>query len=163
MTSNWRDRAGTLFDCEKQPAAGSRGMVTANNPLGAMAGAEMQAAGGNAVDAAVATLFTLTVVEPMMVGISGGGIFHMLPVAEHDPHFTRFFATPHGIDPRPVVEAHGIDFLEATGEDVGDIVATALSTPGSTVVHVRSDREANQRMHSETRAAVERRVLEALG
>lgn len=84
MTGNWRDRAGTLFDCEKQPASGSRGMVTANNPLGAMAGAEMLAAGGNAVDAAVAALFTLTVVEPMMVGISGGGIFHIrTPDGDH--------------------------------------------------------------------------------
>jgi len=84
MSANWRDRADTLFDCEKQPATGARGMVTANNPLGAMAGAEMLAAGGNAVDAAVATLFTLTVVEPMMVGISGGGIFHIrTPDGEH--------------------------------------------------------------------------------
>ena len=73
MTDGWRDRANVTFSCEKQPATGSRGMVTANNPLGALAGAEMLAAGGNAVDAAVATLFTLTVVEPMMVGFSGGG------------------------------------------------------------------------------------------
>lgn len=84
MSGNWRERAGVAFDCEKQPATGSRGMVTANNPLGAMAGAEMLAAGGNAVDAAVAALFTLTVVEPMMVGISGGGIFHIrTPEGEH--------------------------------------------------------------------------------
>ena len=84
MSQNWRDRANVTFDCEKQPATGSRGMVTANNPLGAMAGAEMLAAGGNAVDAAVATLFTLTVVEPMMVGFSGGGIFNIrTPDGEH--------------------------------------------------------------------------------
>ena len=84
MTDGWRDRANVTFSCEKQPATGSRGMVTANNPLGAMAGAEMLAAGGNAVDAAVATLFTLTVVEPMMVGFSGGGIFHIrTPDGEH--------------------------------------------------------------------------------
>ncbi|SDT30481.1 gamma-glutamyltransferase [Bradyrhizobium canariense] len=77
MTGNWRDRAGTTFDCQKRPASGSRGMVVSNHPLASAAGAEMLAAGGNAIDAAIATLFTLTVVEPMMVGIIGGGMAHI--------------------------------------------------------------------------------------
>jgi len=77
MTGNWRDRAGTVFNCQKRPASGSRGMVVSNHPLASAAGAEMLAAGGNAIDAAIATLFTLTVVEPMMVGIIGGGMAHI--------------------------------------------------------------------------------------
>ncbi len=65
------------FTCEKQPATASRGMVVANHPLASGAGSQMLLAGGNAVDAAIAALFALTVVEPMMVGILGGGVAHL--------------------------------------------------------------------------------------
>lgn len=73
----WREHAQATFDCEKQPATGSRGMVVTNHPLASAAGAEMMASGGNAIDAAIACFFTLTVVEPMMVGIVGGGMAHI--------------------------------------------------------------------------------------
>jgi gamma-glutamyltranspeptidase/glutathione hydrolase len=65
------------FVCEKRPATGSRGMVVTNHPLASAAGAEMLLAGGNAIDAAIAALFALSVVEPMMVGVLGGGLAHI--------------------------------------------------------------------------------------
>src|SRR5690606_13021141 len=73
----WRGRAAVRCPCEKAPARASGGMVVTNRPLASAAGAEMLAAGGNAVDAAIAALFTLSVVEPMMVGIFGGGMAHI--------------------------------------------------------------------------------------
>ena len=59
----------------KQEAVGGRGMVVTNHPLASSAGLEMLARGGNAFDAAVASLFALTVAEPMMVSVFGAGFF----------------------------------------------------------------------------------------
>ena len=75
--ADWRSRAGTTFHCEKRPATGTKGMAVTNHPLASAAGAEMLAAGGNAIDAGIAAFFTLSVVEPMMVGILGGGMAHI--------------------------------------------------------------------------------------
>ena len=51
-----------------------RGVVAAESPLAAQAGAAVLAHGGNAVDAAIATNAVMGVVEPMMNGI-GGDLF----------------------------------------------------------------------------------------
>lgn len=70
----WEQKAGSLFACEKTAVSAHRGMAVTNHPLASAAAVEMLAAGGNAIDATVSALFTLTVVEPMMVGIFGGGV-----------------------------------------------------------------------------------------
>lgn len=50
-----------------------RGIVGAKMPQAAQIGADILAAGGNAIDAAVATAFAIGVCEPWMNGIGGGG------------------------------------------------------------------------------------------
>ena len=51
----------------------AQGAVAADHATASSAGAQMLAQGGNAVDAAVAASFTLSVVRPYSCGIGGGG------------------------------------------------------------------------------------------
>jgi gamma-glutamyltranspeptidase/glutathione hydrolase len=57
------------------------GVVACPEPLAAAAGAEVLRAGGNAVDAAIATAFAQGIVSPMMTGI-GGAATCLIHVAE---------------------------------------------------------------------------------
>ena len=129
---DWRARAGTVFTTEKRPARGSRGMVVTNHPLATAAGAEMLAFGGNAVDAAIAALFTLGVVEPMMVGPLGAG--HTLLRLGRDRHFVidSYTTAPAAARPdmyRPVSDRWP-HYMETEGRQ-NRIGARAVGVPGT--------------------------------
>ncbi|MEO1373009.1 MAG: gamma-glutamyltransferase [Cyanobacteria bacterium J06635_10] len=60
-----------------QPLRSKKAMVVSAHPLASDAGLEMLRKGGNAIDAAVATTFAISVVEPFSAGIGGGGFLLM--------------------------------------------------------------------------------------
>lgn len=99
----------------------------------------------------------------VVVQNDGGGIFHLLPVREHEPHFSRYFATPHGLDLRHAAELYEVPHrqLEAGGvRSLGEALEAnlreALEEAGPHLIEVPSDRERNRSRRQEVvRAAVE--------
>ena len=88
------------FQCIKSPVFGSRGVVATNHALASTAGLEMLAMGGNAVDAAIAAAFALTVVEPMSSGIFGAGYFLFFQSSTGKTFYIDHYAkAPYGATP----------------------------------------------------------------
>jgi gamma-glutamyltranspeptidase/glutathione hydrolase len=75
-------REGSSY-AQRSVAMGPRGMVASSQQLATLAGYKALSRGGNAVDAAVAMVSTLSVVEPHSVGI-GGDAFALIYLAQED-------------------------------------------------------------------------------
>ena len=78
---------------------GDRGMVAASHPDAVAAGVEVLRAGGNAVDAAVATAFALGVTDVSQTGLGGGGALTFYNAKTHKAEQIMFYPRS-GNDPQ---------------------------------------------------------------
>ncbi|MBV9358981.1 MAG: gamma-glutamyltransferase, partial [Chloroflexi bacterium] len=115
----------------KREVIASAAVVASNHPLASAAGAEVLASGGNAVDAAVATLFALSVVEPMMVSPFGAGFFLIRDGRTGDVVFVDNYATvPAGADAamyEPIPDS--LDYETVDGANT--VGYQSIATPGA--------------------------------
>ncbi len=96
----------------------------------------------------------------VLVDNGGGGIFDFLPVATQADAFEAHVATPTGIDVAGVAQAFGLHHLEAsTLPELRAALDHGLSSDGTQLIHVRTERAANVALHREVWEA----VAQALG
>jgi gamma-glutamyltranspeptidase / glutathione hydrolase len=109
-----------------QPVHARHAMVTSVHPLASQAGIEIMQAGGNAVDAAVATGFALAVVHPQAGNLGGGG-FMLFRDAQGKAHFLDFR------EKAPAAAARDM-YLDAQGNVIANssvLGYKAVAVPGS--------------------------------
>ncbi len=91
----------------------------------------------------------------VIVNNDGGGIFHMLPVREHEPAFTRFFAVPHGLEFRNTGALYGVSHSRvASLADFEARFRSALGAGSPAIVEVATRREETHARRSRLVAAV---------
>jgi gamma-glutamyltranspeptidase/glutathione hydrolase len=105
-----------------RPAHAQHAMVASVHELASEAGVEIMRAGGNAVDAAVATGFALAVVHPQAGNIGGGG-FMLLRNATGDSHFIDFR------EKAPAAATENM-FLDAHGNIIKDLSTVGYKSAG---------------------------------
>ena len=114
----------------EQPVKSAHGMVVSVHHLAADAGLDILKAGGNAVDAAVATGFTLAVVHPFAGNLGGGGF---MLIRTHDGHATFLDyreEAPAAATADMYLDAKG-DVLPADNLQSSITGYRAIATPGS--------------------------------
>lgn len=104
--------------------------VAADHPLASAAGAEILRTGGNAVDAAVATSFALSVVRPFSCGLGGGG-FMVIHLAD-DGTGRRVKPLGIALNYREMTpQAIGPKFYETRPASASTIGGLAVGVPGT--------------------------------
>lgn len=99
----------------------------------------------------------------VLVDNDGGGIFHLLPIREHEPHFTPLFATPHGLDFQHVARFHGVPFDDASPATLAEALTRAVAGGETRIIRVRTRRTEAHLRRREIGDAVAGSVRAALG
>jgi 2-succinyl-5-enolpyruvyl-6-hydroxy-3-cyclohexene-1-carboxylate synthase len=95
----------------------------------------------------------------VVIDNDGGGIFHFLAVAGETDAFEEHVATPHGLDFEHAAALYSLGYARAAEpETLRAALDAALAAERSTLIVVRTDREANVALHRRVWDAVARAV-----
>ncbi|MGA9978633.1 MAG: gamma-glutamyltransferase [Candidatus Sulfotelmatobacter sp.] len=123
-------------DASNYPVHAQHAIVVSARDLASQAGVEIMQAGGNAVDAAVATGFALAVVHPAAGNLGGGG-FMLIRMADGKAHFVDYREkAPAAAKPDMYLDAQGN--VIAGASEVG---YKSIGVPGSVAGMVYAEKK----------------------
>lgn len=79
----------------------------------------------------------------LLINNQGGGIFESLPIAQFDPPFEAFFATPQKVDFAAIAAAHGLPHEVVTSWDALKAQLAHLPATGVRLLELACDRQAD--------------------
>lgn len=97
----------------------------------------------------------------VLLNNDGGGIFHRLPISKHDPAFTDYFVTAHGLEYSHAAKLYGLEYVRADSRDeFRQAFTESVTHRTSTIIEVHTDAQADLKRRNDIVAAVHARLKE---
>jgi 2-succinyl-5-enolpyruvyl-6-hydroxy-3-cyclohexene-1-carboxylate synthase len=95
----------------------------------------------------------------VVINNDGGGLFHHLPIAEHEPPFTDLFLMPHGLNFEHAAALYGLDYCRASSRaELDDALEWAFPSSGrrsgARLVEIMTDSRSDYDTHRHVRSQV---------
>jgi 2-succinyl-5-enolpyruvyl-6-hydroxy-3-cyclohexene-1-carboxylate synthase len=96
----------------------------------------------------------------VIINNDGGGIFSFLPIAKSTDVFESYFGTPHGLEFSHAARMFGLDYYHPQNQtEFIDKYTQALANNRSTIIEIKTDRQANWQLHQDLNKKIQQLTL----
>lgn len=98
----------------------------------------------------------------IVINNNGGGIFERLPIREHEPYYTEYFTTPHGLTFEHTAALYGLEY--AFADDFASLDAALdkyINTDVSSIIEVKTDIKTDEARRKEIIEIVNQQIRQS--
>ncbi len=99
----------------------------------------------------------------IVINNNGGGIFERLPIREHEPHYTKYFTTPHGLTFEHAAAMYGLEYAFADDfESLDAVLDQYINADVSSIIEVKTDIKTDEARRKEIIEIVNQQIRQSL-